>query len=125
MKKVKFIINKKARRNNLYLLSAATMLLLFFSSCKKQLDVKNLNALYYEWVNMYAMINGCHLVLEHLDGVSLTTDKANTIKAWANWWIGYAYAQIGTLYYAGLIEDHSNTVVNKFVNQAAIIAESN
>jgi len=29
------------------------------------------------------------------------------------------------LYYAGVIVDHSNTVVNKFVNQAALIDESN
>jgi hypothetical protein len=83
------------------------------------------NALYYEWINMYAMLNGCNLILEHLDGIPLSVDKANTIKAWAYWWKGYAYAQIGTLYYAGLIVDKSNTVVNKFVNQAAIITESN
>ena len=83
------------------------------------------NALYYEWVNMYAMINGCNLALEHLDGISLTTDQANTIKAWCYWWKGFAYAQIGTLYYAGLIVDQSNTVVNKYVSQDAIIAESN
>ncbi len=83
------------------------------------------NALYYEWVNMYSMINGCNLTLEHVGNVPLSTDKANTIKAWAYWWKGYAYAQIGTLYYAGLIEDQSNTLVNKFVSQADIIAESN
>jgi hypothetical protein len=83
------------------------------------------NALYYEWINMYAMIYVCNLTLEHLDGISLTTDKANTVKAWAYWWKGYAYAQIGTLYYAGVIVDQSNILVNKFVSQAAIIDESN
>src|SRR5260221_1150459 len=83
------------------------------------------NALYYEWVNMYAMLNACNLILEHLGDVPLSANKANTIKAWAYWWKGYAYAQIGTLYYAGLIEDQSNTKVSKFVKQADIIAESN
>ena len=83
------------------------------------------NALYYEWVNMYAMINSCNLVLEHLGDVSLSADKANTAKAWAYWWKGYAYAQIGTMYYAGLIVDHSNTVVSNYVKQSDIIAESN
>lgn len=83
------------------------------------------NALYYEWLNMYAMINACNLTLEHLGSVPLSADKANTIKAWAYWWKGYAYAQIGTLYIAGLIVDNSNTIVNKFVSQAAVIAESN
>ena len=83
------------------------------------------NALYYEWVNMYSMINSCNLTLENMGGIPLSADKANTVKAWCYWWKGFAYAQIGTLYYAGLIVDHSNTVVNKFVNQTAIITESN
>lgn len=84
------------------------------------------NALYYEWVNMYALNNVCNLTLEHLEGIpSLSADKANTIKAWCYWWKGYAYAQIGTLYYAGLIVDHSNTIVNHYVSQDTIIAESN
>lgn len=83
------------------------------------------NALYYEWVNMYAMINACNLTLENLGSVSLSTDKANTVKAWCYWWKGFAYAQIGTLYYAGLIVDHSNTIVNNYVSQTAILAESN
>src|SRR2546423_1185748 len=83
------------------------------------------NALYYEWLNMYAMINACNLTLEHLGNVPLSNDKANTIKAWAYWWKGYAYAQIGTLYIAGLIVDDPNKIASKFVNQAAVIAESN
>jgi len=83
------------------------------------------NALYYEWVNMYAMINVCNITLERLPGISLSTDKANTVMAWAYWWKGYAYAQIGTLYYAGLIVDQSNTLVSNYVDHAAIIEESN
>ena len=83
------------------------------------------NALYYEWVNMYAMINACNLTLENLGSIALSADKANTIKAWCYWWKGYAYAQIGTIYYAGLIVDNSNSIVHKFVSQSAIITESN
>ncbi len=83
------------------------------------------NALYYEWVNMYAMINSCNLTLEILGGIPLSADKASTVKAWCYWWKGYAYAQLGTIYYAGLIVDHSNTIVNKYVSQAALITESN
>ncbi|MEI6086399.1 MAG: RagB/SusD family nutrient uptake outer membrane protein [Bacteroidota bacterium] len=83
------------------------------------------NALYYEWLNMYAMINSSNTTLENLASINLTADKANAVKAWAYWWKGYAYAQIGTLYYAGLIVDHSNTVVSTFVPQTTIIAESN
>jgi hypothetical protein len=83
------------------------------------------NALYYEWVNMYSMINSCNLTLENLGNITLSADKATTVKAWCYWWKGFAYAQLGTMYYAGLVVDHSNTVVSKFVSQAAIISESN
>ena len=83
------------------------------------------NALYYEWINMYAMINVCNLTLEHAAAIPLSDDKAKTVKAWAYWWKGYAYAQIGTLYYSGVIVDQSSILVDKFVGQAAIIDESN
>ena len=84
------------------------------------------NALYYEWTNMYAMINGCNMALENVGSIaSLSADKAKTVQAWAYFWKGYAYAQIGSMYYAGLIEDKSATVNNKFVDHNAIIAESN
>jgi len=87
------------------------------------------NALYYEWTNMYAMNDACNLLLAHLGDVPLSTDKANTIKAWAYWWKGYAYAQIGTLYYAGVIPNtvvnNATSVENKFVDHNAIIDESN
>ncbi len=83
------------------------------------------NALYYEWINMYAMINVCNLTLEHVATIPLSDDKAKTVQAWAYWWKGYAYAQIGTLYYSGVIVDQSSVLVDKFVSQAAIIEESN
>jgi hypothetical protein len=83
------------------------------------------NALYYEWLNMYAMIYACNLTLDQVKTVPLTTDKANTIKAWAYWWKGYAYAQIGTLYIAGLVQDTANVVVNNYQSHTDIIAESN
>ena len=83
------------------------------------------NALYYEWLNMYALIKSCNLILEHVGDVQLSPDKANTVKAWAYWWKGYAYAQIGTLYYAGLIVDHPDEKVSKYLKQSDIITESN
>jgi hypothetical protein len=84
------------------------------------------NALYYEWTNMYAMIDAMNTAIAQLPSVSgMTADKDSTIKAWCYWWKGYAYAQIGTLYYAGLIEDKPNTIVSNFVSQSAMIDESN
>ncbi len=55
----------------------------------------------------------------------MSADKAKTVQAWCYWWKGYAYAQIGSMYYAGLILDKSATINNKFVDHNAIIAESN
>ena len=83
------------------------------------------NAVYYEWINMYGMINSCNLTLENLGSISISADKANAVKAWCYWWKGYAYAQLGTMYYAGLIVDKSNTIVSNYVSQDKIIAESN
>jgi starch-binding outer membrane protein, SusD/RagB family len=83
------------------------------------------NALYYEWQSMYAMINVCNTTLETVASIGLSKDKTSTVQAWAYWWKGYAYANIGTMYYAGLIVDKSGDIVNKFVSQPAIIAESN
>lgn len=84
------------------------------------------NALYYEWLNMYAMIYACNLTLDQIAKIpALSADKANTVKAWAYWWKGYAYAQIGTLYIAGVIIDTANTVVSNYINHNDVIAESN
>jgi len=83
------------------------------------------NALYYEWTNMYAMINVMNTVLIQLPDIkTLSTDKAATIKAWCLWWKGYAYAQIGTMYYAGLIENKPNVINSNFVSQTTIIKQS-
>ncbi len=85
------------------------------------------NALIYEWRSMYALINGCNITLENLGSIALSVDKANAVKAWCYWWKGFAYAQIGTLYYSGLIYNNTGTSgsQNVFVKQDAIIAESN
>ena len=83
------------------------------------------NALYYEWTNMYAMINVMNTVLLQLPDIKgLSSDKLATVKAWCYWWKGYAYAQIGTLYYAGLIEYKPDVIVNNFKSHTDIIAHS-
>jgi hypothetical protein len=67
------------------------------------------NPLYYQWLNMYAMINACNVVLSLVDNIKFVNgdaaSKASTIKAWCYWWKGYAYASIGSMYYSGLIMD--------------------
>ncbi|QDK78133.1 RagB/SusD family nutrient uptake outer membrane protein [Spirosoma sp. KCTC 42546] len=86
------------------------------------------NAIYYQWLNMYALNNVCNQILDLVGTIPFTGDKAskaNTIKAWAYWWKGYAYASIGSMYYAGLIDDKSGVTDGNYVLHDAIIAKSN
>jgi hypothetical protein len=86
------------------------------------------NTLFYEWSYMYAMNNGCNTVLTTIEDVEFTGDadtKTKAIKAWAHFWKGYAYSRIGSTYYAGIINNASNSSNADFVTKEAIIAESN
>lgn len=86
------------------------------------------NPVYYEWGFMYNMINACNSVLEVVEGVPFSSDaaaKKATVQAWAYYWKGFAYARLGSLYYAGLIENKSLTTNPNYVAKEQIIAESN
>ncbi|GAB3889238.1 RagB/SusD family nutrient uptake outer membrane protein [Spirosoma agri] len=86
------------------------------------------NPLYYQWTNMYSLNNGCNQILSLVDGIKFSGDAAsrsNTIKAWAYWWKGYAYASIGSMYYSGLINDKAGTTNSDYVLHDAIINQSN
>ncbi|MCY7309552.1 MAG: hypothetical protein LH619_02125 [Chitinophagaceae bacterium] len=86
------------------------------------------NTLYYEWAYMYSMINTCNNILSSVDKVSFPTDAATkkaTIKAWAYWWKGFAYSHIGSIYYAGIINDVAGATNGNYVTKESIITESN
>ncbi len=86
------------------------------------------NPLYYQWLNMYALNNACNQVLATVDKISFSgdaTSKKNTVKAWCYWWKGYAYASIGSMYYAGLIEDQAGATNSNYVLHDAVITQSN
>jgi starch-binding outer membrane protein, SusD/RagB family len=93
------------------------------------------NPLFYEWRQMYALNNGCNYLIQVANKIKFANgdDDKNTILAWAYFWKGWAYSHIGSLYYAGVINEQSNigttgagTGTNgNYVNQAAIIAEAN
>ncbi|MGI4805708.1 MAG: hypothetical protein ACRYFL_13135 [Janthinobacterium lividum] len=91
-------------------------------------DKRPANSFYLEWAYMYGLNNACNQVLSLVDNISFSGDattKKNTIKAWCYWWKGFAYSKIGSLYYAGIVNNGVNTVVPNYVNAAAIITESN
>ncbi len=86
------------------------------------------NFLYYEWSHMYNLIGACNLLLDKVDVVSFIGDAASkkaAIKAWAYWWKGYAYSRIGSIYYAGLINNTSFATNGNYVTKEKIIEEAN
>ncbi|HEV8079634.1 MAG TPA: RagB/SusD family nutrient uptake outer membrane protein [Chitinophagaceae bacterium] len=86
------------------------------------------NSLYYEWAFMYSLNNALNNVLDVLPNVKFTGDAASkrkTIEAWAYWWKGYAYSRIGSMYYAGLINNTTNKSNADYVTHDAIIVEAN
>ncbi|WP_128543710.1 RagB/SusD family nutrient uptake outer membrane protein [Larkinella soli] len=86
------------------------------------------NTLYYEWAYMYALNSSMNSVLELADKAAFTGDAATkkaTLQAWAHWWKGYAYARIGSIYYAGLINNAGTGTNNTYVTKEKIIEESN
>lgn len=92
------------------------------------------NTTFYEWAYMYNMIAAANGVLQIADKVTFTgsaqaiATKKATIQAWAYWWKGYAYGRIGSIYYAGIIQNASTADAStngNYVTKEAIIQESN
>jgi starch-binding outer membrane protein, SusD/RagB family len=85
------------------------------------------NPLYYQWLNMYAMNNACNKVLGLVDNIPFTGNaetRINTVKAWCYWWKAYAYASVGSMYYAGLIVDKEGGINNHYVIKDSVLAAS-
>lgn len=86
------------------------------------------NPLYYEWAYMYSMNSAMNNVLALADAVSFSGDAAtrkNTLLAWAYFWKGFAYSRIGSMYYAGIINNATTGTNPNYVTKEQIIAESN
>ncbi|HLI93566.1 MAG TPA: RagB/SusD family nutrient uptake outer membrane protein [Puia sp.] len=87
------------------------------------------NPMYYVWQNMYALNAACNSILKVAPTIKLSGDAASrlaTIKAWCYFWKGYAYSQIGTTYFSGLIQDDPNNITNNhYLPKDSILAQSN
>ena len=93
------------------------------------------NTTNFQWSYSYNMITTANTVLYLLDKVTFTGNvdaKKATFKAWAYWWKAYAYGQVGSMYYAGLIQNEINATFlpayktnGNYVTKETIIAESN
>jgi hypothetical protein len=91
-----------------------------------------LNAFQYEWAYSYYFIAQANTLLKALENADIpfsgdAATKRATLKAWAQWWKGYAYSRIGSMYLAGIINDDPGlgNTNNTFVTHDAIIAEAN
>ncbi len=85
------------------------------------------NVLYYQWLANYALNNAANFTLSLIDKVTYTGDeesKKNTLMAWAYWWKGFAYQQVGTMYYAGVIVDEYGVGSNVYVPHDEVLARS-
>lgn len=92
------------------------------------------NPLFFEWAYMYQMNKTANYLLAIVDQVPFTGDgdtKKKVVKAWAYWWKGYAYSRIGSMYYAGIINDEravvdDPTITNgNYVSKETMIAAAN
>jgi hypothetical protein len=91
-------------------------------------DKQSQNMFYYEWQSMYGLNNAANQILALVPTIALSGDaaaKQATYKAWAYWWKGYAYARLGSIYYAGVINSTVSATNGNYVTSAALIAESN
>ncbi len=89
------------------------------------------NTLYYEWAYMYNLITSANSVEDIANktafsgGTTAAATKLATVKAWCNFWRGYAYSRIGSIYYAGIINTGVNGSTNgNYVTKEAILAEA-
>jgi hypothetical protein len=77
-----------------------------------------------EWVELYRINGTMNAVLENVDLVNMPDEKRRTIKAWAYFWKGFAYSRIGSLYYAGIINDQFNVINNRYVTKEEMMTAS-
>lgn len=99
-----------------------------FARTVNQNDQQGSNFSYYEWAYMYNMISACNSLLDLVPQVSFSGNsatKAATVKAWAHFWKGFAYSRIGSIYYAGIINNTTGATNSNYVTKEAIIAEAN
>lgn len=84
------------------------------------------NPLFFEWAYMYQMNKTANYLLSIIDQVPFTGDadtKRKVVRAWAYWWKGYAYSRIGSMYYAGIINDDLSVVQDPTVTNANYVTK--
>ncbi len=86
------------------------------------------NPLYWEWTYMYSLNSAMNKVIDLTNSTTFSGDaatKKSTLLAWAYWWKGFAYARIGSIYYAGIVNNATNGTNGDYLVHDKIIDESN
>ena len=91
-------------------------------------DASASNAFQFTWQDAYLSNGQANILLSALDNtkVAMPDVERATLKAWACWWKGLLYSQIGSLYSKGVITNAvDGTTKPTYVGHDAIIAEAN
>lgn len=86
------------------------------------------NAFNWEWTYMYRYLNIANLLLERVESTTFDSDgdqKAATVKGFANYFKGFAYSRLGSLYSAALLTDESGKSNPNYVDNQAVLAAAN
>lgn len=89
------------------------------------------NPLVYEWGCMYAINNTGNMMLSNIGNIHFSGDsiarsiKASTLKAWAYFWKGYAYSRLGSMYYAGIINNQGVENDGQYSTNADYVTKEN
>jgi len=100
-----------------------------FHRTVNQNDQQGSNFIFYEWAYSYNTIAAANKVLAILPEVSFSGNAATklaTMKAWCHFWKAYAYGRLGSIFYAGIINNDASGKTNgNYVTKEALIVESN
>ncbi|MFN8355733.1 MAG: RagB/SusD family nutrient uptake outer membrane protein [Spirosomataceae bacterium] len=83
---------------------------------------------FLEWAMMYQLNNACNNIIDVTNKTAFSGDaatKKNVLLAWSYFWKGFAYARIGSMYYAGIINNTPSATNGNYVSKEKMIAESN
>lgn len=86
------------------------------------------NPLFWEWWYMYSLNSAMNKVIDLTNTTTFAGDAATkkaTLQAWAYWWKGYAYSRLGSIYYAGVINNATTSTNGNYVTKEALVTEGN
>lgn len=91
-------------------------------------DATSSNAFQFLWQDAYQVNGQANILLASVNdpALALPASEKSTLQAWAYWWKGIAYSQIGSMYIKGIINDNADGKTNNnYVDHSAMITAAN